>query len=140
MKNLDSRPRNCKLTAKYANVATNNQVGYSHVELMLMTMPKKMLPDSIKFLLDPNIMVVDTGSSCDKTPHNKGFFNLKDATEEASIQANSGENMISTKVGNFPLVQCTKYGEEVQGLTLKEMTLTPDANLIIFSLTKIQKE
>ena len=48
--------------------------------------------------------------------------------------------MISTKVGNFPVFQCTKYGEEVQGPTLKEMTLTPAANLIIFSLAKRQKE
>ena len=105
MKNLESRPRNWKVTDESANVTTNNQAGYSHVELILVTIPKKMLPDSIKFLLDPNIMVVDTGSSCDKTPHNKGFFNLKDATEEASIQAISGENMISTKVGKLQVMQ-----------------------------------
>ena len=85
MKNLDSRPRKWKVTAESANVATNNQAGCSHVELIFVTIPKKMLPESINFLLDPNIMVVDTGSTCDTTPHNKGFFNLKGDTKEASI-------------------------------------------------------
>ena len=48
--------------------------------------------------------------------------------------------MISAKVGNLPVVKCIKYGEEVQGITLKEVNLNPAANLSLFSITKRQKE
>ena len=106
---------------------------------MLVIIPKKMFPGSTKLLLDTNIMIAYTGATCDTTPHKTGFVNLKDTTEEDSIQAASRENMISTKVGNLPVVQCNKYGEEVQGLTLKEVNLTPAKNISLFSLAKRQK-
>ena len=48
--------------------------------------------------------------------------------------------MISTKVRNLIVVQCNKYGEEVQGLTSKEATLIPAANFNLCSLTERQKE
>ena len=48
--------------------------------------------------------------------------------------------MISTKVGNLPVLQCNKYVEEVQGITLKVLTLNPEENFSMFSLAKRQKE
>ena len=48
--------------------------------------------------------------------------------------------MISAKVGNLPVVQCNKYGEEVKELTLKEVTLTQVTNFSLFSITKRNKE
>ena len=48
--------------------------------------------------------------------------------------------MISAKVGNLPVVQCNKYGEEVQELTLKEVTLTQAAKFSLFSITNRHKE
>ena len=107
---------------------------------MLMKIPKKMLPYSNKLLFDPNMMISETGATYDTTPDNTGFVDLKDTTKEDYLQAASGENMISTKVGVFSVVQCKRYGEEGQGLTLKIMTLIPSVNFILFSLTKRQKE
>ena len=73
-------PSNWKVNTESTNVATHNQAGQSHVEFILMTMPKKIFSDSNKLLLDPKIMVADTGAKCDTTPHKTGFFKLKDAT------------------------------------------------------------
>ena len=51
---------------------------------MIITTPKKMFPDSTKFLLDTHIMITDNGSTCDTTPHKTRFVKLRDATEEDS--------------------------------------------------------
>ena len=48
--------------------------------------------------------------------------------------------MIYTKVSNLIVVQCNKYGEKVQGLTSKEVTLITAANFSLFSPTERQKE
>ena len=49
---------------------------------MIITMPKKMFPDSTKFLLDTHIMITDNGATCDTTSNKTGFVKLRDATEE----------------------------------------------------------
>ena len=54
---------------------------------MLMKILNKVLLHSTKFLLYTHIMIADTGATCDTTLHNTGFVNLKDSTEEDSIQA-----------------------------------------------------
>ena len=53
---------------------------------MLMTTPKKMSTDITKLLLYPNIMIADTRETYDTTPHKTRCVNLKDTTEEYSIQ------------------------------------------------------
>ena len=79
-------------------MAPNNQAGQINVEFMLMKFPKKIFPESAKFLLNPNINIADTVENCYTTPHTTGFVKLKNATEEGYIQASSGEKMISTNV------------------------------------------
>ena len=84
-------PRNWKGTDKSTNVATYNHTGQRHAEFMLMTMPNKMFPAITKLMLDSNIMIVYTGATYDTDPHKTGFVSLKYATEEESIQSDSGE-------------------------------------------------
>ena len=86
MKKSDSRPRNWKGTSESENVATNNQAGHSHAELMIITTPNKMFPYSTKFLLDTHIMIKDNGGKCDTTPHKIGFVKLRDATQDRVCQ------------------------------------------------------
>ena len=54
---------------------------------MFMKILNKVLPDSTGFLLDTHIMISDTGATCETTLQKTGFVNLKDSTEEDSIQA-----------------------------------------------------
>ena len=84
MKNSDSRPRNWKGTSESENVATNNQAGHSHAELMIITTPNKMLTDSTKFLLDTHIMITENGATCDTTHQKTGFVKSRYAIEEDS--------------------------------------------------------
>ena len=106
---------------------------------MPMTIPKKMFSYSTKFLFDPIIIISYTGEIFDKPLQKTGFISLKDNTEEESIQVASVENMINTNFGNLLVVKCNKYGEEVQGITLKEVTLNPAENFSLFNLTKRHK-
>ena len=46
---------------------------------MLVIIPKKMSPYSTNSLLDPKILISDTGETNDTTPHKIVFVNLKDA-------------------------------------------------------------
>ena len=72
-KHLDIRPRNWKGNAESSNVATNHHTDQSHMELMLMKIPSKTLPESDKLLLETNIMVADNVATCYKT-HTRQVF------------------------------------------------------------------
>ena len=85
-KNLYSSPTKQKGTAESKNMATNNQAGQSHAEFMLTTIQMNIFLDITKLMLDPNIIITNTGETCDITPHKTCFFNLKDAKEEDSTQ------------------------------------------------------
>lgn len=48
---------------------------------------KKTFPDSQSMLNDPNIMIADTGATCDSTASDEGMVNMRDAKTEDTITA-----------------------------------------------------
>ena len=72
-----------------------------------------------------NIMVSDTGSTCESTEWNKGMINIKSAGAELKITAENGEETSPTKIFDLPVTQHDKNGQEVQRIVLQYVTCIP---------------
>ena len=70
---------------------------------MLMNFNDGVFPDTAKLLIDPNIMIVDTGATCDSTYHPNGIVKKKRASKDDGITAKNGVEMMPTETGNLPV-------------------------------------
>ena len=86
-------------------------------EFMCMAANEMRFPDSLKLLEDPNIMIADTGATCDLTPHDMGVIKTRDAKDSDGIKNASGSNMTTKYVGKMSVVKCDKMGQEVDRIT-----------------------
>jgi hypothetical protein len=130
--NASKRPSNWRSNKsnEQAMATTNN------TEFMCMTVNQMRFPDTLKLLEDPNIMIADTGATCDSTPHAEGIIKTRDARESDGISNASGKNMNAKYVGNMSAVKCDKMGDEVNRVTLPDVRVIPSAKYNLFSLTK----
>ena len=97
-------------------------------------------PESTKLLSDPNIMIADTGATCDSTYHPEGIVKKEKAPKNDVINAANWAEMMPTEIGNLPVTQIDKNGQEVQDLELKDVTINPNGTYNLFSVTKRMKD
>jgi len=74
--NASKRPSN------WTSSKTNEQAmatATSSTEFMCMTVNQMRFPDTLRLLEDPNIMIADTGATCDSTPHEFGIRKTREA-------------------------------------------------------------
>ena len=57
---------------------------------MLMNFNDGVFPDTTKLLSDPNIMITDTGATCDSTCHPEGVVKKKKSSKNYVITAANG--------------------------------------------------
>ena len=107
---------------------------------MLMNFNNGVFPDTAKLLSNPNIMITDTGATCDSTCHLEGICKRKKTSNNDVINAANGAEMMPTEIGNLSVTQIDKNGQEVQELKLKDVTLNPHGTYNIFSVTKRMKD
>ena len=132
----------CKMPSNWKSSKTSEQAMAvtNSVEFMCMTTNTMRFPDSLKLLEDPNVMIVDTGATCDSTPHAAGIIKTRDATESDGIKYASGKSMNAKNVGNMSAMKCDKMGQEVDRIVLPDVRVTPSAKYNLFSLSKRMKE
>ena len=91
-------------------------------------------------LSDPNIIIANTDATFDSTCHPKGIVKKKKSSKNDVITAANEAEIMSTEIGNLPVTQIDKNGQEVQDLKLKDVTLNPHGTYNIFSVTKRMKD
>ena len=72
------------------------------------------LSDNQNLLNDPNIMIADTGATCDSISWHKEMINMKSSGAEDTITASNGEEMMPTKIGDLPVTQYEKWERRVK--------------------------
>eukprot|EP00979_Chaetoceros_neogracilis_P017869 scaffold10344_cov256-Chaetoceros_neogracile.AAC.1 len=66
-----------------------------------MAAEKLTFADKESMLQDPNMMIADTGATCDSTPWMKGMTELRNPKESDVMVAATGEDMIPRKIGDM---------------------------------------
>ena len=92
--------------------------------------------DNQNLLNYPNITISDTGATYNLTEWHVGMINMKISGAEDIITAENRENKRPTKIGDLPVTQYEKNGQEVQRIALRSVTVTPHGSYSLFSVTK----
>jgi hypothetical protein len=97
-------------------------------------------PKDINLLQDPNIFVVDTGSTCHSTKYDTSLTNLRKADQNHMVTMANSAKESSTKVGDLKGIICNKEGQEVSVAIMKEVTYLPGGHFNLFSCSRLQQE
>jgi len=96
---------------------------------------KLAFPVDAIILDDLNVLVADTGATCDLTPK-QGMCNLVKGQDKDKITKGQGDGSHVSVLGNIPGDIVSRHGEPKRTVTLKGVSHVPNANFNLFSLTK----
>ena len=65
----------------------------NNTEFMCMTVNQMIFPDTLELLEDPNVMIADTGATCDSTLYAEGIVKTCDTRDSDGIKNVSGKSM-----------------------------------------------
>jgi hypothetical protein len=66
--------------------------------------------------------------------------NLRKGHDGDFIEVASGLQEAAAQIGDFPCVICDKHGQELQNVTLHDVTNSPSLKVNLFSTSKLQRE
>lgn len=129
-----------KQTEMANKAADKDKEESSDEEFMMKTSDKVTFPDKASMLQDPNIMIADTGATCDSSPWMNGMTELRDPKSSDVMVAATGEDMVPRKIGDMVVEQHDKNGIKVQKIKLMDVTVTQKGSYSLFSISKRLKE
>jgi hypothetical protein len=122
----------CKKEKEVSNAAVSHSRGGLELLLMAMSFPK-----ALDILDDPNVWIVNTGASCNSTPHSKGAVNMRKGN--GGVIFSNGKNNDANEIFDLPGVIMDQNRNEKLPATFQNVKHVRLAKFNLFSLTKRQK-
>ena len=140
--NADKCPKNWKSSLNNTNNTGNTNgeaasVCADGVEFLLCGLT---FPTKVQMLKDENVWIADTGASVHTSPHKLGMVNLRQPSASDAITVGNGTTESAGMIGDLPGTVCDKFGNEQMTATIKDITILPNGEFNLFSVTKLQKD
>jgi Zinc knuckle len=101
--------------------------------------PSKLsFPNVRAMLTDPCIFIADSGVTTHATASKMGMTNLRNGEDGEYIEIASGLHEAAMQIGDLSCVICNQHGQELQNVTLSDITYSPSLKFNLFSTTKLQ--
>ena len=82
--------------------------------------------NNLKLLKDKNVMIDNSGASCDSTPHEDGIKMSLNGKAGDSITNASGDNMAKKYVGDMHVRKFNIKGKVINKLIIENVIIIPD--------------
>eukprot|EP00957_Ditylum_brightwellii_P117035 8927398-Ditylum_brightwellii.AAC.1 len=93
-------------------------------------------PETLELLLDPNVWVANTGTSCDSTGHVHGLANKRVAPNEDDVTLPDSNKKVVTMIADLDMLVCDRTGNGLFKLSTKNIKYYKDNQYNLFSLIK----
>jgi hypothetical protein len=97
-------------------------------------------PNIQALLTDPNVFIADSGATTHATATKIGMKNLQNGEEGEYIEIASGLHEAAMQIGDLSCIIWNQYGQELQNVTLNDITYSPSLKFNLFSTTKLQRD
>eukprot|EP00957_Ditylum_brightwellii_P113341 8643040-Ditylum_brightwellii.AAC.1 len=110
------------------------------MEVLLIANDKAMyFPETLELLLDPNVWVADTGTSCDSTSHVLGLTNKHVVPSEDGVTLPDSSKKIASTIADLEILVCDRTGNGFFMLSMKNIKYCKDNWYNLFSFAKRMK-